>query len=1527
MADLPTIEQAFGGQGQLPSADQVFGPEEGQVKSGPAQDSFFSFGTVSHVLDAFSQGAKDGWGDTQHVLSPDAEAWLKKSGVFNDYKNGQTSFVKGANEALMRPAAAALDLIVHPLASAGALVSGVESATAQLGEEAQQTKIGQAIGARELGRAGAGMLEYSTSRGDIQLRPMTATDLATAKSLRVMGEGEGGYFDLKERTSHAADGLAAAVKEIDSEKEGLPPSTGEPGTPEEVARSAQGGAGAAPDIHALARSVAPDTFQAYDALNARREAYRRQIQELSVARPETPEGQAAQARIDEILSKVNGVEDRLTNAAAQRLEDARAELVKDTPDMAATRKLLLETDYKMRDLAPQVAAAYREAQGRIPEETPRPESVVSHETTPEAQAPEVRPVPAEAAPELAPPNVAGEKLGGSDIASDVAQKLVAAGRPEEEANAAAAIVAAHYETRAARLGGIRGTASEMYARDAPNIVGAGRRRAMAMAQGETYHQGRRGSIILAESRNTIKLFKDADASTFMHETGHQWLEELMADAAEAHTPNELKADAATVRGWLGITEPTAPITRRQHEQFARGFERYLMEGVAPSKQLAAVFAKFREWLTKIYQTVNRLRSPINDDIRSVFDRLIVTNPERTVIAPERPVEAEMADIHEAEAENTPPERAGPVADNIRNEIDRVAAEKVPDVHAELGAGTQAGGIAAENADIAGSGNEAAVARGEGNASALGTQPEGGNEPAAKGGGTRAEPITDPNAAFRERTDAGLIDKAGNIVLDNLNTTEDVKSVLRQVADNQDQFMSARRGVVSDADVLSYADAMGVKAREVNLRKLRAISLEDGIPLAARIRVGREMLVQSAQAVHDAMQGYDEMAYAMAAQRHLMIQETLSAVTAEMGRGLRAFRSMGDEAAKAQNLSEYLQQNTGRTLLQLKQEMAQGRRLDTPAKVSGYLNNARKPSIGDMLLEVFKNWLISGPITHATYSVGNTALALWKAVPETAMEAAIGAIRRTESADRVRFGEVGAQLYAMLRGQRNGFQAAWDALKVGQTTALPGEAEAAALKGATTPFTTTKAVPNFQIGPVSIPLGSAVRLPGERMVAPIHSYFRSIGYAQGIARLAYRQASIEGLRGSAFSQRIAELTREPTKEMMETARFEATEQTLMGKGGELTKRVSSLMNWEPELPGVGRIKPLAFVDPFVHIASNIVEQSVVERSPLAIFSKELREDILGHNGEAKQNSAIARSLTGTALGIVSGGLAMEGLITPSAPADPKEAALWRRVHGMPHSFVMGDISVDLSRLGVLGFMMGVSADLYHAADRIGKDDASKVASLIVHSFAQNFLDEGFMRGPSDLIKALDDNERYGGRYLRNLASDFVIPYSIGMSQVARQVDPYGRQARSLMDEIKAKVPWWSETLFPRRDIWGEPVPNRDWSGVYTQQISHDPVDLALLNVGYYPGPVPRKIRGVALTDQQYDDFARISGRMAKMQLNAMVQMPAFATLPASIRQEMLHEAIVSSRENARSLIMMQYPDIIRQATDAKVEKLKQPETVH
>lgn len=121
---------------------------------------------------------------------------------------------------------------------------------------------------------------------------------------------------------------------------------------------------------------------------------------------------------------------------------------------------------------------------------------------------------------------------------------------------------------------------------------------------------------------TVNLFRGADVSSFLHEAGGHMLLELFGDlAADANAPEDLKADWQRVLEWLGAKD-LASITEEQHETWARGFERYLMEGKAPAGHLREAFARIKVWLVAIYKSLGNLKVELSPEIRGVFDRLV-----------------------------------------------------------------------------------------------------------------------------------------------------------------------------------------------------------------------------------------------------------------------------------------------------------------------------------------------------------------------------------------------------------------------------------------------------------------------------------------------------------------------------------------------------------------------------------------------------------------------------------------------------------------------------------------------------------------------------------------------------------------------------------------------------------------------------------------------------------------------------------------------------------------------------------------
>jgi len=1123
-------------------------------------------------------------------------------------------------------------------------------------------------------------------------------------------------------------------------------------------------------------------------------------------------------------------------------------------------------------------------------------------------------------------------------------------------------------------------------------------------------------------RSIITLSRTADASTFMHETSHDWLKQLMSDSRHELAPPDLRADATTVRRWLQRSEDWTGFKRDgkpdvlPQERFARGFEQYLREGHAPSRALDSVFAKFKGWLTTIYRTLRGLGAPINDDIRGVFNRMLAIEPRRITHGEVPEPQGSIADIHEADAAEARPHEAEAVRNRVVSERDRYVAGQPPEVTHGLApqaepadqpgtaisdAGTETGrGPTAGRTLDSGSGQSEPLPRSGGGSTDRGAVEPGGGKAESEshgvGGGAAAEPpVADrrpgtganpgieqfaptPAESFADTGSTEAVDLAGNVRVRNIDDSAGFIQAAMDSAERNGKY-EAVRGKATMGAMIDLAQAMDLDPATITEAQLGRLfgGVED---LGPKIWALRDIIGQQGRLVHElwakaaeTQAPTDIAASTVEMARFDMMMTTLSGVTAKQGRNLgMSFRNMKDWQ-HAKDLNQFMKDNAGKDLYQLAMVAKLGARMDTPGKVAKLLRDSQRRSYGGMVLEYWINGLISGPSTHATYVIGNGILAIEKAGPETAAAAAIGALRARmgRQGSRVRFGEVGAQLRAAATEAPAAVQAGVEALRSGATTMLPGE-EARPLmpfqgdtsltmaRGMTNaPVTWREAagdayglvqgmrdglvatgelvkaggVPRApMIGPVYsplgqipdfaykgvkvVPLGTLARLP-SRAVAAIHSTFRAMNYSMEVNALAYRQAMEEGLSGMARTARIADLRQNPSEEMMEQARGKATDLTLMGQGGRLTQNLSAFFNKTYNLPVLGETALLKFVDPFVHIAGNIMNQSLWQRTPIGLFGREIRADLSGRNGNIAQDTAMAKMLVGTSLAVTFGGLASQGLVSGSGPADPNKAAMWRLAGNQAHSVRIGDLWYDVHRLGPMGMLMSVAADMYDVVHQIGTEDADVVGKSLMHAFSQNILDESFMRGPSDLIKAVTDSGRYGAGYVRNFLSSF-LPYSVGMAQMARATDPWSRQARTIMDAIRSKVPGMSESLFPRRDIWGDPMPNGaallgpGVTAIYERQVSSDPVNQALLALGLGPAPVERRIRNVPLTDEQYDDYARIAGRTAKMQLDKIVRSPNYQAWPNTTRHEAIQETIRQARTAAEGMVMMKYPGIPRDA---------------
>ena len=156
---------------------------------------------------------------------------------------------------------------------------------------------------------------------------------------------------------------------------------------------------------------------------------------------------------------------------------------------------------------------------------------------------------------------------------------------------------------------------------------------------EKYNQSVNGMTeIMSDGERIISIFKTADRSTFLHEMGHVFFDDIQKLASMDNAPKQLLDDWNTLKEWSGWVDGENVDNTKAHEKFARGWESYLRSGEAPTSALQRVFRQFSKWLTYIYRSVQRLGGEVPTDIKDVMARMIATQEDIEAYAEQQQLE-------------------------------------------------------------------------------------------------------------------------------------------------------------------------------------------------------------------------------------------------------------------------------------------------------------------------------------------------------------------------------------------------------------------------------------------------------------------------------------------------------------------------------------------------------------------------------------------------------------------------------------------------------------------------------------------------------------------------------------------------------------------------------------------------------------------------------------------------------------------------------------------------------------------------
>lgn len=385
-----------------------------------------------------------------------------------------------------------------------------------------------------------------------------------------------------------------------------------------------------------------------------------------------------------------------------------------------------------------------------------------------------------------------------------------------------------------------------------------------------------------------------------------------------------------------------------------------------------------------------------------------------------------------------------------------------------------------------------------------------------------------------------------------------------------------------------------------------------------------------------------------------------------------------------------------------------------------------------------------------------------------------------------------------------------------------------------------------------------------------------------------------------------------------------------------------------------IKLVRFVDSEPWLACNEVPMPLAGQEILGVLRAIRPKRAVLEDLDAALLRAIETMSSGTMLMLAAVDMSMSGLISGSGPADPKEREALLRSGWQPYSVKMGDRWYAYNRMDPIGSTLGLAAGFAESAinsdwESIDPADFEEAFVGAVASVAGNMMSKTYLTGISDFFEAMSDPRRYAEGYARRLAGSLV---PAGVGEVARQVDPHMRDANTMLDAIKRRIPGLSDELPLARDVFGRPISYQSglgllydiFSPIYSKREAPEPIDREIIDQGFVISKPDKDFKGVDLGrhPHAYSRFLELSGNAlkhpswglgAKDLLNEIVSGKHLLSQAYDIRSDgpdgekerYLRDIMGQYREMAKRQLLEEFPDLKREVDliEARKRELRMP----
>lgn len=439
------------------------------------------------------------------------------------------------------------------------------------------------------------------------------------------------------------------------------------------------------------------------------------------------------------------------------------------------------------------------------------------------------------------------------------------------------------------------------------------------------------------------------------------------------------------------------------------------------------------------------------------------------------------------------------------------------------------------------------------------------------------------------------------------------------------------------------------------------------------------------------------------------------------------------------------------------------------------------------------------------------------------------------------------------------------------------------------------------------LGKVIRIPGRLLMAG-DEFFKSTNYSGALHQAAMAESEKTGVPFDQVLQSYA-----TNKEVQDRAIAHATRMTFQTPLGETGRE---LMRAREKVPVLGWL-----LFPFVRTPTNIVKEWA-KFTPIGFVMPSVMKEIAasGERGAVARGQMVFGSMV---MAAVAYGV-LNGFITGAGPEDPKKRALWLRTGRLPYAFknpFTGEWQ-RYNRFEPMSMLMGISADATEISmvassnDKTVYDKLETVGKMIMGSFMTNIGDKTFLKGVNDFMQTMNEPGRYFESWFSGLIATS-LP-NVG-AQAARNIDPYAREARGIVDSLKARIPGEKGYgSLPRRlDVAGEPIEGSGFEPSASSAPRNDPLAEALLRLDSSKGAPQRSIslggKTYELTGQEYEDYKGFVQQARWRILTPIVSSPQFKQLAKTnpmIARDKLESLYDKIGSQARDVWLLRNREVVR-----------------